>query len=108
MHFIDIGALFKYIVEFGMVLLRLFGFVKPMLDTTKTGLDVLEGGRKLLETAPEPDKPEQVTERVKATAELMRSFAPVAFAEVLFWALRGIFLLGVLRTYLEFYRIRVA
>jgi len=105
MHF-DIEVLFRVIIEVGTNLLRLFGIVKPMLDTTKTGLEVFEESKKLLEKAPEPDKPEQVTERVRAAADLIRSFTPVAFAEVLFWALRCALLWGILRTYLEFYRIQ--
>jgi hypothetical protein len=104
MHF-DIGELFKSIAEAGTILLRLLGVAKPMLDTTKTGLEVFEESKKLLEAAPEPEKPEQVTERVRAAADLMRSFTPVAFAEVLLWALRAAFLLGLVKAYLEFYRI---
>ena len=104
MHF-DIGTLFKDLIDAGINLLRLFGFVKPMLDTTKVGLEVFEESKKLLEKAPEPEKPEQVTERVRAAADLMRSFIPLAFAEVLFWALRAVFLLGLFQAYLEFYRI---
>lgn len=105
MH-VDIGALFKDIIDVGVMILRLLGVVKPMLDTTKTGIEVFEEGKKLLEKAPEPEKPEQVTERVRAAADLMRSLAPVAFAEVLFWALRAVLLLGLIKAYLEFYRIQ--
>ncbi len=108
MH-VGIGALFKdIIIDVGITLLRLLGVVKPMLDTTKTSLEVFEETRKLLEKAPEPEKPEQVTERARVTSELMRSFVPVVFAELLLWMFRGIFLLGLLRVYLEFYRIRKA
>jgi hypothetical protein len=106
MHFFDIGELFKNIAEVGTILLRLVGVAKPMLDTTKTSLEVFEESKKLLEKAPEPEKPEQVTERVRAAADLMRSFTPVAFAELLLWVFRGIFLLGLVKAYLEFYRIR--
>jgi hypothetical protein len=104
MHF-DLGELFKDIAEVGTILLRMLGFAKPMLETTKTGLEVFEESKKLLTEAPEPEKPEQVTERVRASADLMRSFTPVAFAEVLFWALRAVLLLGLVKAYLEFYRI---
>lgn len=102
-HF-DIEAFFKLLVEVGATLLRLLNIGKQTLDTTKTGIEVFEEGKKLLEKS--PDKPEQVAERVRATADLMRSFAPVAFAELLFWALKAAFLLGLIRAYLEFYRIR--
>ena len=105
MHF-DIGELFKSIAEVGTILLRMLGLAKPMLDTTKTGLEVFEESKKLLTEAPEPEKPEQVTERVRASADLMWSFTPVAFAELLFWALRVIFLFGLVKLYLEFLRIR--
>jgi hypothetical protein len=106
---LDIGAFIKILIDTGIDLLRLIGLVKPMLDTTKTGIEVFEEGRKLLEEAtPSPDKPELVAERVRAASDLIRSFAPIAFAEVGFWALRAFFLLGVIHAYLEFYRIRKA
>jgi len=106
MH-LDIVDFFKTIAEVGVNLLRLMGLMKPMLDNTRVGLEIFEESKKLLEKAPEPEKPEQVTERVRAAADLLRSFAPIPFAEVLFWALRGFFLLGLFRLYVEWYRIRM-
>jgi hypothetical protein len=97
-----IGAIWGFI---GTVV-RLIGIAKPMLDSTKTGLEIIQTGRKIIDEAPEP-KPEQVPERLRALAEVLRSFSLIALAEVLLWMFRGFFLLGMFRLWIEWRKIEI-
>jgi len=60
---------------------------KESLETTKSAMDVFDATKKLVEKDA-AEHPEQTVDRVHAMANVTRSLAPLAFAEVLFYLVK--------------------
>lgn len=60
---------------------------KETLDIAKTGVGVFESAKGLIEKDA-AEHPEQTVDRVHAMADLTKSLAPLAFAEVVFYAVK--------------------
>ena len=60
------------------------------LDATKTGMEVFESGKKLLDkdTPGQGEHPSD-SEWARAVADMLRSYVPYAFAELLFYIARA-------------------
>lgn len=80
---------------------KLVDAAQKTLDTTKTGMDVLESAKKLVEKDSE-EHPEQTVDRVHAMADMTRSLGPLAFAEVLFYAIKACLALVILKWFFDF------
>ncbi len=76
------------------------GFGKQILDTTKTGLEILEAGKKLLEQDTD-DESDDAIERAQAIAEIAKGLVPLTFAEVIFYAIRTAAVLLLVRWLLD-------
>jgi hypothetical protein len=86
MHF-DWSVFIGWIVGVGTKVPGVVNFTQQTLTTTKTGMEVFEAGKKLIEKDA-AEHPEQTVDRVDAMANMAKSMAPLAFAEVLFYAIK--------------------
>lgn len=66
---------------------KVLNVTKETLDTTKTGMELLESAKQLVEKD-STEHPEQTVDRVHAMADMTRSLGPLAFAEVIFYAVK--------------------
>lgn len=87
--------------------LDMLNFTQKALDTTKSGMDVYEAGKKLIEKDA-TEHPEQVVDRANAIANMTNSIAPLAFAEVLFYAIKTAAVVCMLKWFLDILTDRAA
>ena len=106
MH-IDFGVIIGWIISIVVRAPKAIDIAKDTLDATKSGMEVFEAGKKLIEKDAAAH-PEQTVDRARAIADMTRSLGPLAFAEVLFYAVKTCALLIMLKWLFDFFNGREA
>lgn len=105
---IDWHPFLSWMVGIAVNIPRLLGLAKKAVDLTQetlstanTARGILESTKQFLEKNTTDEHPEQVADRVHAMADMTRSLAPFAFAEVLFYAIKTLSLILVFRWFVN-------